>query len=160
MDLRNRFVPYSPKKTSKDVPWIRSRHRRARQAKQFTFFLFKANPPHATLSVYKAEYRRLLKLSWISRRQYESKLADEVKSNPRRFFANVRRNRRLKKRIMALRADDGTVVTDSQNMAGILANYYASVDDGRDHPSLPEPSTIMNAPLTYLYLRRHSPGAG
>ncbi len=34
-------------------------------------------------------------------------------------------------------------------MASILANYYASVfrtDEGRDHPSLPEPSPIMNAP--------------
>ncbi len=50
---------------------------------------------------------------------------------------------------MALRADDGDVLTDSPNMARILANYYASVyrtDEGRDHPSLPEPSTIMNAP--------------
>ncbi len=73
----------------------------------------------------------------------------EVKSNPRRFFAHVWRNRRLKQRIMALRADDGAVLTDSPNMARMLANYYASVyrtDEGRDHPSLPEPSTIMNAP--------------
>ncbi len=49
---------------------------------------------------------------------------------------------------MALRADDGAVVTDSQNMTRILANYYAYVyrtDERRDHPSLPEPSTIMNA---------------
>ncbi len=41
------------------------------------------------------------------------------------------------------------VLTDSSNIARILANYYASVDhtdEGRDHPSLPEPSTIMNAP--------------
>ncbi len=50
---------------------------------------------------------------------------------------------------MALRADDGSVLTYSPNMARILANYYKSVyrtDEGRDHPSLPEPSTIMNAP--------------
>ncbi len=50
---------------------------------------------------------------------------------------------------MALRADDGAVVTDSPNMARILANYCASVyrtDEGRDHPSLPELSTIINAP--------------
>ncbi len=50
---------------------------------------------------------------------------------------------------MALRADDGAVLTDSPNMARILANYYGSVyytDEGRVHPSLPEPSTIMNAP--------------
>ncbi len=47
------------------------------------------------------------------------------------------------------RADDGAVVTYSPNMARILANYYASVyrtDEERDHPSLPELSTIMNAP--------------
>ncbi len=34
-------------------------------------------------------------------------------------------------------------------MAQILANYYACVyrtDEGRDHPSLPQPSMIMNAP--------------
>ncbi len=50
---------------------------------------------------------------------------------------------------MALRAGDGAVLTDSPNMALILANYYASVyrtDEGKVHPSLPAPSTIMNAP--------------
>ncbi len=50
---------------------------------------------------------------------------------------------------MALQADGGAILTDSPNMARILANYYASVyrtDEGRNHPSLPEPSTIMNAP--------------
>ncbi len=117
--------------------------------KQVAFFLFKTNPSPDNLSVYKAESRKLSKLMRISRRQYKSKLADEVKSNPRRFFALVRRNRRLKQRIMALCADDGAVVTDSPNMARNLANYYASVyhsDEGRNHPSLPEPSAIMNAP--------------
>ncbi len=77
------------------------------QAKQVAFFLFKANPSHDTLCVYKAESRRISKFIRVSRRQYESKLADEVKSNPRRFFAHVRRNRRLKQRIMALRGEDG-----------------------------------------------------
>ncbi len=48
---------------------------------------------------------------------------------------------------MALRSDDGAVLTDSPNMARIMANYYVyHTDEGRDHPSLQEPSTIMNAP--------------
>ncbi len=71
------------------------------------------------------------------------------KSNLRRSFAHVRRNSRLKQRTVALRADDGAVVTDLPNMARILANYYPYVhrtDEGRDHPSPPEPSTIMKAP--------------
>ncbi len=43
---------------------------------------------------------------------------------------------------------NGAVVADSPNMARILANYDASAyhtDERKDHPSLPEPSAIMNA---------------
>ncbi len=72
-----------------------------------------------------------------------------MKSNPKGFIARVPRNRRLKQRIVALRANDGAGVTDSPNMARILPSYYGFVyrtDEGRDHPSLPEPSTIMNTP--------------
>ncbi len=148
LDPRNKFVPYSPKKTGKGVPSIRPRHRQARQAKQVAFFLFKINPSPDTLSVYKAESRRLSELVQLSRRKYDSKLDDDGKTNPIYFFVHVRRNRRLKQRIAARRADDGTVVTDWTNMAQILANSYACVyrtDEGRDHPSLPEPSMIMNA---------------
>ncbi len=58
--------------------------RRARQAKQVAFFLFKTNPSPATLSVYKAESRRLSNLMRLSRRQYDSKLADEMKSTGHR----------------------------------------------------------------------------
>ncbi len=50
----------------------------------------------------------------LSRRQYKWKIADEVKSNLRWFFAHVLRNRRLKQRIVALRADDDAAVTDSE----------------------------------------------
>ncbi len=93
--------------------------------------------------------------------QYESKLADDMKYNPRRFFAHVWRNRRLKQRIGALRADDGAVVNDSPNMALILANYCASVyrtDKGRDHSSLPEASMVMNAThFTPAAVRWNSP---
>ncbi len=88
-----------------------------------------------------------MKLGRFARRQYESKLADDVKSNPT-FFVLVRRNRRLKQQIVALRVHVGAVVMDFPNMARILANFYASVyrsDEGRDNPSPPEPSTIMNA---------------
>ncbi len=50
---------------------------------------------------------------------------------------------------MDLRADDGAVVTDSPKMTRTLTNYYVSVnrtDEGKDHASLQEPSTIMNVP--------------
>ncbi len=50
------------------------------------------------------------------------KLADDVKSNPRRFLTHVRRYRRLKQQIVALWADDGAVVADARNMASIYRN--------------------------------------
>ncbi len=57
----------------------------------------------------------------LSNRQYASKIGDGVKSNQRLLFAHVRSDRRLKQRIMNLRADDGAAVTGSPNMARILA---------------------------------------
>ncbi len=51
--------------------------------------------------------------------------------------------------MVALRADDGAVITDSSNIARILASYYAPVYrnvEGRGHPSLSQLSTVMNAP--------------
>ncbi len=81
--------------------------------------------------------------------QYELKITDDVKSSPKRFFSHVRRNRRLKQLLVTLRPVDGAFVTDSPNMARILANYYASVyrtGEGRDHSLLPDPSKGMNAP--------------
>ncbi len=53
--------------------------------------------------------------------------------------------RSLNQRVVALRADDGAVITDSSNIARILASYYAHVYRN-DHPSLSQLSTIMNAP--------------
>ncbi len=82
-----------------------------------------------------------------TRKQYESTLADYVKSNTRRFFAHVRRKRQ---RIMTLRVEDGAVMTNSENLARILAVGYVPVFrnyKGKDTPSLPEPPTIMCTPL-------------
>ncbi len=50
---------------------------------------------------------------------------------------------------MARRADDGAAVTDFPNMTLALAKYYASIyrtDGEKDHPSLSEPSPIMDDP--------------
>ncbi len=54
--------------------------------KQAAVFLFKTDASSATYSVYKDEPTRLKKSVRFSRRQYKSKLADDVKSNAGRFF--------------------------------------------------------------------------
>ncbi len=84
----------------------------------------------------------------LSNRQYKSKIGVGVKSNERLLFAHVRSDQRLKQRIINLRADEGAAVVGSPNMTRILAKYYAIVyhAEERNHPSRPEPATIMNAP--------------
>ncbi len=54
-------------------------------------------------------------------------MCNNVKSNHTHFFAPVRRNRRLKQRIVAVRADNGAVVSDFPYMVRALAHYYAIV---------------------------------
>ncbi len=86
---------------------------------------------------------------WLSRRNYESKLANGVKFYPRCYFAHIRRNGHLKQQIVVVQPNDGAVVTDSPNMARMFANFNVSInytDEVRDQPSLPEPTTIMSFP--------------
>ncbi len=64
-------------------------------------FPFYTSPSPASLSVYMAEFRKIPKPVRFSRRQYEPKLADYLKFNPRRFFAHVRPTRHLKQEKVA-----------------------------------------------------------
>ncbi len=87
LDLRGRFVPRSSKRTDKGAPLIKWRHRRTRQVKQIAYFFFKLTHYLLKFSVYMVISKRLSKLVALSRRQYESKLTADVRSNPRATYS-------------------------------------------------------------------------
>ncbi|XP_014770511.1 uncharacterized protein LOC106869323 [Octopus bimaculoides] len=66
---------------------------------------------------------------------FERNLESQAKSNPKRFYAHVQRNKRLYNRVVALRDVEGNIVTDSTSQSLLFAVMFSSIyriDDGRE----------------------------
>ncbi len=75
-----------------------------------------------------------------SRRKYEKQLALKAKTQPKLFFAHVRRNRHLKKNIIGLKDNEGETIFTPSAQAELLEKFYSSIfreDDSRPTPTLP-----------------------
>ncbi len=73
----------------KGPQWINPRNWWTGQVKTLSFFLFKITCCHCSLQIQKSEdYQKW----WGFRMRYKTKTANDVKSNPKRLIAHVRRN--------------------------------------------------------------------
>jgi ribonuclease P/MRP protein subunit RPP40 len=78
------------------------------------------------------EYRK-------AKRVFEEKVASEVKSNPKSFYAYVRSKTSVKEVVGPLRDREGKLVTESEGMCGLLNDFFASVfTNERQDEELPE----------------------
>ncbi len=62
-----------------------------------------------------------------SRRMCEKQLALKAKTQPKLFFAHVRRNRHLKKNIIGLKDNEGETIFTPSAQAELLKNFYSSI---------------------------------
>lgn len=84
------------------------------------------------------EYRK-------AKRVFEEKVADEVKSNPKSFYAYVRSKTSVKEVVGPLKDRDGQLKTESEEMCNILNDSFVSVftTESKDE-ELPEVETRFN----------------
>ncbi len=59
----------------------------------------------------------------MSRRKYEQQLALKAKTQPKMFFAHVRRNRHLKRNIIGLKDNEGETLFTPSAQAELLKNF-------------------------------------
>ncbi len=84
-----------------------------------------------------------------SRQKYEKQLALTAKTQPKLFFAHVRRNRQLKKNIIGLKDNEGETIYTPSAQTELLKNLYSSMfreDHARPTPNLPVPTVVMPEP--------------
>ncbi len=73
----------------------------------------------------------------------------KAKTQPKLFFAHVRRNRHLKKNINGLKDNAGETIFTPSAQAELLKNFYSSIfceDYARPTPTLPVPTVVMPVP--------------
>ena len=62
-----------------------------------------------------------------SKIDFEKKLAKDIKSNPKIFYAYVRSKTKVKDIVGPLKDEKGLIVSDNNSMCNLLNNYFGSV---------------------------------
>ena len=73
-----------------------------------------------------------------AKKNFEAKIANKVKTDPKPFYRYVRSKMRAKESIGPLRGLDGTLTSDKDKMATILNDYLVTVFTDEDVTALPE----------------------
>lgn len=74
---------------------------------------------------------------------FESKIADKIKEDPKSFYAYVRSKSKTKTTIGPLLNADGNIVMDNKGMVSILNDYFSSVFTKEDLENIPEARNII-----------------
>jgi hypothetical protein len=78
-----------------------------------------------------------------AKRYFEKKLAENIKTDPKSFYAYTRSKTRTKDSIGPLVDLMGEVITDSIQAANLLNDYFASVYTDEEMSNLPDPVNIF-----------------
>ena len=79
-----------------------------------------------------------------SRRNFEHKLAQNIKSDSKSFYAYVRSKQNVRDKVGPLEDNAGNIMTQGFLMAEELNMHFSSVFTGEDTCSLPVPETKFN----------------
>ena len=79
-----------------------------------------------------------------SKRNFEHKLAQNIKSDSKSFYANVRSKHNVRDNVGPLEENAGNIITQGFSMAEELNMHFSSVFTREDTSSLPVPVTNVN----------------
>jgi hypothetical protein len=104
------------------------------------------NDPEAFKN-YIEKQRKSQNVNRMAKRNFEVKLAKNVKNDSKSFFAYVRSKQRKKDKVGTLKDQLGNVVTTSRGAADLLNNYFGTVFTQEDIQSIPEPIMIFKGDI-------------
>ena len=85
-----------------------------------------------------------------AKRYFEKKLAENIKTDPKSFYAYTRSKTRTKDSIGPLVDLMGEVITDSIQAANLLNDYFASVYTDEEMSNLPDPVNIFTKTIAIV----------
>ena len=80
----------------------------------------------------------------ISKRNFEHKLAQNIKSDSKSFYAYVRSKQNVRDKVGPLKDNAGNIITQELLMAEELNMHFSSVFTRENTSSLPVPETKFN----------------
>ena len=93
---------------------------------------YRASQSYNDLVEYKIAQNKAVKEYRKAKKQFERKLAKDIKSNPKSFYAYVRSKTKVKEVVGPLRDTSNQLVSDNEVMCEILNEYFGSVFTSED----------------------------
>ena len=138
INMREKWVPIKKNKNAK-CKWVTKAVVRSRRAKIRAWKKFQDHSTEKNLLRYKSKLTNARKACRSAKRNYEKKLASDVKNNCKSFYAYVRSKQRTKDRVGPLINDLGTVVEEDGEAANLLNDYFSNVFTMENMNNIPEP---------------------
>lgn len=141
--LRNKFIPLNKTKCSKSK-WVTKMVTRRRRAKVKAWNKYVNSGKTADLyEKYKTKLRRAQKENEDAKRYYEQNLAANIKKDSKSFFAYIRSKQRTRDKVGPLKDGTGRIITEDQEAANMLNDYFSSVFTTEDCIHIPKPEKLF-----------------
>ena len=115
-----RFVPISTKKRNKKPRWMSKRAELARRKKYHMWKRYRETREYHLYEAYKRQRNKAQNEVKKAKRYFEKKLAENIKTDPKSFYAYTRSKTRTKDSVGPLVDLMGEVITDSIQATNLL----------------------------------------
>ena len=125
--------------------WATKKVSRVRNAKKRAWIKYKkSNQDQKLHNKYKCKLRLSVKTNREAKHNFEHRLADNIKKNPKSLYAYVSSKSRSNNTVGSL-LDSDKVLSDRREIANFLNAYFSSVFTGEDLVNISEPSKVFSS---------------
>ena len=149
--LIDQHVPMKKPKKKKAV-WLTRKALKAVRRKHKAWRKYQKRKTIESKQHYKKCQTEAKQETRIAKRDFEKKLAENIKTDPKSFYAYVRSKQKVKDAVGPLKNDDGETLQSGQETADALNRFFASVFTNED-TEVPDPTKMYKGPEDGKLLR-------
>jgi hypothetical protein len=138
LDCRTEFVPIRKPRKGKYAPWMKNGIRKGIKKREKLWKHYMQNPTYDRKIAYTKKRNEVCAAMRKAKFDFECKLAENIKEDPKSFYAYVRTKSRARVGIGPLKDKNGKIVEDAEGMTQILNKYFASVFTRENLDNIPE----------------------
>jgi len=150
IDGRDEYIPEKIKTKRKYPPWMKYKLRKLLKKRYHLWKKFTNEPDYTKHIKYKKMRDTIRTEIKAAKKEFEEKLANNIKEDPKSFYHYVRTKQRTKVKVGPLNDDKGGLITEDEEMCELLNTYFGSVFTVEDTSNLPEVTSRTNEKLNNI----------
>lgn len=142
--LESEFVPHRTRNTKSKPMWMTRKAIRAVRKKQKLWKKYRLSQSNVDKIRYTEQAHKCKYELKNAKRNFEEKLADNIKSDSKSFFKYIRANSKTKDSVGPLKDVAGKIVSSNEDMTEELNGFFSSVFTNENINNIPEPQSIFH----------------